>query len=72
MSSYLEVDLLIDFNYIQNKSVDYIRNDMHLNISQFVDMVNNLRNKDLAKYRNQLIDIEYYSLISFWSRNYVG
>ena len=45
---------------------------MYLNKTQLVDLVKYLRYKDLAEYGNQLIDIDYYSLINFWAKNYIG
>ena len=55
-----DMDLPIDLYYIQNKPVYYIKNYMYLNRSQMVDLVKYLRNKDLAEYNNQLIDLDYY------------
>ena len=72
MSSYLDADLPIDLNYIQDKSIDYIKNYMYLNRTQLVDLVKYLRYKEFAEYINQLIDTEYYSIISFWAKNYIG
>jgi hypothetical protein len=37
-----------------------------------VDLVKYLRNKDLAEYNNQLIDLDYYRLVNIWAKNYVG
>ena len=72
MCSYLDMDLPIDLYYIQNKPVYYIKNYMYLNRSQMVDLVKYLRNKDLAEYNNQLIDLDYYRLVNIWAKNYVG
>ena len=45
---------------------------MYLNRTQLVDLVKYLRYKELAEYSNQLIDTEYYSIIIFWAKNYIG
>ena len=45
---------------------------MYLNRTQLVDLVKYLRYKEFAEYINQLIDTEYYSIISFWSKKYIG
>ena len=70
IDSYLDEELPIDLNYLQGKSFDYIRNYVHLNRSQFIDLVKYFRRLNVTFYNNQQIDLDYYNLIELYSNQY--
>jgi len=70
--SFLDYDVPIDLYYIQNKVIDFIKIYMSLNRSQFINLVKYLRNKNLAEYNNNCLDLDYNRLVNFYSKNYVG
>ena len=70
IDSYLDEELPIDLNYLQGKSFDYIRNYVHLNRSQFIDLVKYFRRLNVTFYNNQQVDLDYYNLIELYSNQY--
>ena len=53
------------------KSVDYVKNYLYLNKDQLI-AVKSLRNKDLTEYDHQNIDYDYYRLVNYYTKNFVG
>ena len=70
IDSYLDEELPIDLNYLQGQSFDYIRNYVHLNRDQFIDLVKYFRRLNVTFYNNQQVDLDYYNLIELYSNQY--
>ena len=54
------------------KSYDYVKNYIYLNRSEFIELVKSFRNENLTEYKVQKIDSNYFRLVNFYTKNYVG
>ena len=71
IDSYLDLEIQIDLNFLQNKSFEYIKNYVHLNKNHFIDLVKSFRDLNINYYNNQPADSSYSKICDKYGYDYV-
>ena len=71
IDSYLDLEHPIDLIFIQDKSFEYIKNYVHLNKNQFIDLVKSFRELNAYFYSNLPVDIDYNEIVNKYGYDFV-